>query len=189
MDTIDEVGIFETNIQLEKYAENQKLMYEISKFIPVSSTISAAKLLKRKVENIISLQKENLMLLSNEISVLEELLKYKECFKNIIVVLSGNLNKEQKENIIKNSPNIKVIKYVNELEYPTIIKPKDSAIILFGYKIRNKYMLTKKSYRTMEIYKDFLGEKIFISCSENSINERPKEWISVNGEKYFTKVF
>ena len=40
------------------------------------------------------------MFLSNEIAVLEGMLKYKDYFDNIIVVLSGNLSKKQKEIII-----------------------------------------------------------------------------------------
>ena len=35
IDTIDEIGIFETNIQLIKYIDNVELMYDISKYIPV----------------------------------------------------------------------------------------------------------------------------------------------------------
>ena len=129
------------------------------------------------------------MFLSNEIAILEGMLKYKEYFDNIIVVLSSNLSKEQKEIIIKNSPNQDIIKYINELEYPTLIKPKNSVIVSFGYKNGSKCLLTKNSYRAMEIYKDFLGEKIFVSCFKENVYERPKNWISINGEKYFTKLF
>ena len=37
IDTIDEIGIFETNIQLKKYIDNAELMYDISKYVPISS--------------------------------------------------------------------------------------------------------------------------------------------------------
>ena len=74
------------------------------------------------------------------------------------------------------------------LAYPTLIKPKNSVIVSFGYKNGNKCLLNKKSYRTLEIYKEFLGEKVFVSCLNESISERPKNWISINGEKYFTKM-
>ena len=189
IDTINEIGIFETNLQLEKYVNNKSLMHDISKYIPISLNALSKQQVDDAIVKILNLQKRNIMLLSNEISILENLLNYKKCFDNIIVVLSGNLNKEQKENIIKNSPNKNFIKYISELEYPTLIKPKNSVIITFGYRNGNKCLLTKNSYRTMEIYNDFLGEKIFISCSQENINERPKNWVSINSEKYFTKVF
>lgn len=189
IDTIDEIGIFETTTQLNKYIENVDLMYDISRFVPVSSDASSLRSVNEVVIKILNLQKRNIMFLSNEIAILEEILKYKEYFDNIIVVLSSNLSREQKEIIVKNSPDQNIIKYINELEYPTLIKPKNSVIISFGYKNGNKCLLNKKSYRTLEIYKEFLGEKIFVSCLDESISERPKNWISINGEKYFTKIF
>ena len=189
IDTIDEIGIFETTTQLNKYIDNGELMYDISKFVPVSSDASSLRSVNEVIIKILNLQKRNLMFLSNEIAILEEILKYKGYFDNIIVVLSNNLSREQKEIIIKNSPNRNIIKYINELEYPTLIKPKNSVIISFGYKNGNKCLLNKKSYRTLEIYKEFLGEKIFISCLDDNISEWPKNWISINGEKYFTKIF
>lgn len=188
IDTIDEIGIFETNIQLNKYIDNVELMYDISKYIPVSSDSSTLRSVNEVVIKILNLRKKNIMFLSNEIAILEGMLKYKEYFDNIIVVLSSNLSKEQKEIIIKNSPNQDIDKYINELEYPTLIKPKNSVIVSFGYKNGNKCLLNKKSYRTLEIYKEFLGEKVFVSCLNESISERPKNWISINGEKYFTKM-
>ena len=188
IDTIDEIGIFETNIQLNKYIDNVELMYDISKYIPVSSDSSTLRSVNEVVIKILNLRKKNIMFLSNEIAILEGMLKYKEYFDNIIVVLSSNLSKEQKEIIIKNSPNQDIVKYINELEYPTLIKPKNSVIVSFGYKNGNKCLLNKKSYRTLEIYKEFLGEKVFVSCLNESIPERPKNWISINGEKYFTKM-
>lgn len=189
IDTIDEIGIFETTTQLNKYIENVDLMYDISRFVPVSSDASSLRSVNEVVIKILNLQKRNIMFLSNEIAILEEILKYKEYFDNIIVVLSSNLSREQKKIIVKNSPGQNIIKYINELEYPTLIKPKNSVIISFGYKNGNKCLLNKKSYRTLEIYKEFLGEKIFVSCLDESISERPKNWISINGEKYFTKIF
>lgn len=189
IDTIDEIGIFETTTQLNKYIENVDLMYDISRFVPVSSDASSLRSVNEVVIKILNLQKRNIMFLSNEIAILEEILKYREYFDNIIVVLSSNLSREQKEIIVKNSPDQNIIKYINELEYPTLIKPKNSVIISFGYKNGNKCLLNKKSYRTLEIYKEFLGEKIFVSCLDESISERPKNWISINGEKYFTKIF
>lgn len=189
VDIIDEIGMFEINEQLNKYIGNAQLMYDISKYIPVSLGLSTLPSVNEVVIKILNLQKRNIMFLSNEIAILEDILKYKEYFDNIIVVLSSALSCEQKEIIIKNSPDLNIIKYINELEYPILIKPKNSVIISFGYKNGNKCLLSKKSYRTLEIYKDFLGEKVFVSCLDESISERPKNWISINGENYFTKMF
>lgn len=186
MDTIDEIGIFETNTQLVKYATNSELMNDIAQYIPIVSNLSMIKNVDCVIKRILNLQKRNIMFLSNEILILEKLLNYNSCFDNIIVVLSNNLKKSQKENIIKNSPS-KFINYINELDYPTIIKPKDSVIISFGYKDNKKCLLTKNNYRTLEVYKDFLGEMVFVNCFENDVKERVKNWVSINEDKYFTR--
>ena len=187
IDAIEEIVILETNIQLKKYEENEDLMYDISKSIPVSLYSLSETRIDEITRKILNLQKRNIMFLSNEISLLESFLNYKNYFDNIIVVLSGNLDEKQKENIINNSPNSKIIKYINELEYPSIVKPKNSIIISFGYKKSGKCLLTRNSYRAIEIYKDFLGDKVFVNCSEQEVNMRPKNWITINSEKYFTK--
>ena len=186
MDTIDEIGIFETNTQLVKYATNSELMNDIAQYIPIVSNLSMIKNVDYVIKRILNFQKRNIMFLSNEILILEKLLNYNSCFDNIIVVLSNNLKKSQKENIIKNSPS-KFISYINELDYPTIIKPKDSVIISFGYKDNKKCLLTKNNYRTLEVYKDFLGEMVFVNCFENDVKERVKNWVSINEDKYFTR--
>lgn len=151
IDTIDEIGIFETNAQLYKYIDNIELMYNISKHVPISSDSSTLRSVNEVVIKILNLRKRNIMFLSNEIAILEEILKYRGYFDHIIVVLSSNLSMEQKKIIIKNSPNQNIIKYINELEYPTLIKPKDSVIISFGYKNGNKCLLNKRSYEQLSI--------------------------------------
>lgn len=186
-EVIDEIGILETNIHLKKYEKNNELMENISQNIPISFYSLSESEIFEISRKIINLQKQNIMFLSNEISVLEKLLNYKKYFYNLIVVLSGNLSKNQKDNIINNSPNSKIIKYINELEYPLIIKPRNSILIAFGYKNSGKCIITQNSYRTLEIYKDFLGDKVFINCSKEEIKTRPKNWISINYEKYFTR--
>lgn len=188
MDAIDEIGIFETNLNIYKYLNNKELLYNISKYIPISSFQSGYNV-KDVIVEIINLHKRNIMLLSNEISILDGLLEYKEFFDNIIVVLSKNLNNIQIKNIINNSPDKSCIEYISELEFPSLIKPKNSAIISFGYKKGNKCLLTKNNYRMLMIYNNFLGEKVFISCSKEKVDIRPMGWVLINGENHFTKLF
>lgn len=187
-DIIDEIGIYEISIHINKYISDNELINNVSKYIPISNNLYTMNSVEDVVLKILSLRKKNIMFLSNEIAILEGLMKYKDYFDNIIVVLSNSLNNEQRSNIIRNSPNNKYIKYINELEFPSLMKPKNSAIISFGYNDGNKCLINRKNYRTLEIYKEFLGEKIFLSLLNEKIVERPKNWISINGENYFTKI-
>ena len=186
--TIEEIGVLETNIQIEKYLYNKKLMQDISKYIPIPSYSSTSTIIDNVILNLKKLKKENILMLSNEIALIEQMSKYSDCFKNVIVVLSRNLTSSQIVNIEKNTPRNININFIRELDFPKLIKPKNSVILSFGYLSGNKCIISNNSYRMLEIYNDFLGEKIFVSCINEEINNRPKNWISINSDNYFTKI-
>lgn len=186
--SIEEIGILETNIQIEKYLEDKELTLNISKYIPISTHKDTKSIINNVLSKLINYKKKNILMLSNEFALIEQLIKYKNYFNNIIIVLSRNLSPLKEQDIKNNIPKDMNIYFIKELEFPSIIKPKDSLILVFGYKSGNNCLLSKTSYRMLEIYKNFLGEKIFVSCSKEDINQRPKNWIIINKEKYFTKI-
>lgn len=186
--TLEEIGIFEINLQLEKYLNNENLLSEISCEIPVPSRCSTKSIIDNSLSKIVLLNKRNIFLLSNEIAFIEELVLFKNKFDNVIVGLSRNLSYEQVKNIKNNVPKGINVSFVNELEYPTILKPKDSIILVFGYMSGNNCLVLDNTYRMLEIYKSFLGKKIFINCIDRDINIRPNGFISINGKNYFDKI-
>lgn len=186
--SIEEIGILETNIQIEKYFDDNSLIKNISNYIPISTNPFTKNIINNTLNKLLKLNKKNILMLSNEIALIEKMVEYKDFFENIIVVLSRNLRSTQINQIKKNVPKDINVSFIKELEFPTIIKPKDSAIITFGYLSGKSCLVSKNSYRMMEIYKDFLGEKIFISCANENINQRPRNWILINQDKYFTKI-
>lgn len=185
---IDEIGILETNLQLEKHINDPILMESVSEYIPVPSDCITTSIINFVTKELVNLNKKNILMLSNEIALIDKLSEYKNSFDNIIVVLSRSLDKNQIEHIKNNVSKKITVKFINELEFPTIIKPKNTIMLSFGYRSGTKCLLTKNHYRTLQIYKSFLGEKIFVSCLEKDINYRPKNWISFNNEGMFTKV-
>lgn len=186
--SIEEIGILETNIQIEKYLDDKNLIDTISNYIPISKTLMSQGIINNTITKLLNLKKKNILMLSNEIALIEKMEEYSRYFDNIIIVLSRNLSPSQIEEIKKNVPKNVNVNFIKELEFPLIIKPKDSVILSFGYISGNSCLISKNSYRMLEIYKGFLGEKIFISCSHENINQRPKNWILINGKKYFTKI-
>ena len=117
--------------------------------------------------------------------MIEKLLFHKEKIENILVCLSRNLSEEQVSNIKSNIPKNNNVTFINELEYPSIIKPKDSIILVVGYKNVNNCIVTDNTYRMLEIYKSFLGKKVFISCISENVKVKQKNFISINGKNYF----
>lgn len=185
---VEEIGILETNIQLEKYMYNYNMMKDISTYMPIPYKNSTKEIIDSTVAKLLGLNKKILLMLSNEIALVEGLSKFSEYFESIIIVLSRNLTKAQVENIKSNIPLGINIEFIKELEFPKNIKPKNSVVLSFGYKSGNKCLVTKNTYRMVEIYKNFLGEKIFVCCMDGDVNERPKNWVAINSENYFTKI-
>ena len=88
--TLEEIGILETNKQIEKYINDKDLMKLIKKDIPVPSSIQTNEIINKIISKLIDMKKENIFILSNEIALIEVLNKYKNNFKNIIVALYMN---------------------------------------------------------------------------------------------------
>ena len=186
--TLEEIGILETNKQIEKYINDKDLMKLIKKDIPVPSSIQTNEIINKIISKLIDMKKENIFILSNEIALIEVLNKYKNNFKNIIVALSRNLSLEQVKNIKNNIPKNSNVYFIYELEYPLVIKPKDSVILVFGYMNGNNCIVTTNTYRMIEIYKSFLGKKVFINCINDELLVTQHNFISINLNNYFDMV-
>lgn len=187
IETINEIGILETNKNIENYLSNKFLVEEISYGIPLPEFGSTNIILDNAIKNIIDKGKENIFMLSNEIAFIEQLALHKEHIKSIIVGLSSSLLIESVNNIKKNTPIDINVKYINELEFPKIIRPKNSVLIAFGYKSFNNCFVTRETFRMIELYRGFLGQKVFISCNLGNV-VKPKGLVSINSQVYFDEV-
>ena len=186
--TIEEIGILETNMQIEKYLDDKTLTNSIKHDIPIPSKVETKDIINNIISKLIDMKKENIFILSNEMALIESLLNYKNIIKNIIVALSRNLSEEQ-VNIIKNNiPKNNIVHFINELEFPLILKPKDSVILVFGYMNANNCIVPNNTYRMVEIYKGFLGKKIFINCISDEVFVNQKDFIKFNINNYFDVV-
>ena len=185
---LEEIGILETNRQIEKYLDDESLLSIIKNEIPVPSRNETKDIIKRVVSKILDLKKENIFILSNEIALIEHLLNYRNSIKNIIVALSRNLTDEQVNNIKNNIPMYNNVYFINELEYPCIVRPRDSIILVFGYMNGNNCIVPVNTYRMIEIYKSFLGKKIFVNCINDEVVVNQNGFISINANNYFDMI-
>ncbi len=184
-DTLDEIGILETNLQIEKYIDDKSLLNNVSSEIPIPIKCETKDIIDNAMNRILELNKKNVFMLSNEIALIEKMLLYKDKIQNIIVCLSRNLSDEQINNIKSNIPKNSNVTFINELEYPNIIKPKDSIILVLGYVNGNNCIVTNNTYRMVELYKSFLGKKVFVRCISDNVKIKQKNFISINAQNYF----
>lgn len=184
-DTLDEIGILETNLQIEKYIDDKSLLNNVSSEMPIPIKCETKDIIDNAMNKILKLNKKNIFMLSNEIALIEKMLLYKDKVQNIIVCLSRNLSEEQINNIKSNIPKNSNVTFINELEYPNIIKPKDSIILVLGYVNGNNCIVTNNTYRMVELYKNFLGKKVFVRCISDNVKIKQRNFISINGQNYF----
>ena len=184
-DTLDEIGILETNLQIEKYIDDKSLLNNVYSEMPVPIKCETKDIIDNAMNKILELNKKNVFMLSNEIALIEKMLLYKDKIQNIIVCLSRNLSEEQINNIKSNIPKNSNVTFINELEYPSIIKPKDSIILVLGYVNGNNCIITNNTYRMVELYKNFLGKKVFVRCISDNVKIKQKNFISINAQNYF----
>ena len=184
-DTLDEIGILETNLQIEKYIDDKSLLNNVYSEMPVPIKCETKDIIDNAMNKILELNKKNVFMLSNEIALIEKMLLYKDKIQNIIVCLSRNLSEEQINNIKSNIPKNSNVTFINELEYPSIIKPKDSIILVLGYVNGNNCIVTNNTYRMVELYKSFLGKKVFVRCISDNVKIKQKNFISINAQNYF----
>lgn len=184
-DTLDEIGILETNLQIEKYIDDKSLLNNVSSEMPIPIKCETKDIIDNAMNRILELNKKNIFMLSNEIALIEKMLLYKDKIQNIIVCLSRNLSDEQINNIKSNIPKNSNVTFINELEYPNIIKPKDSIILVLGYVNGNNCIVTNNTYRMVELYKSFLGKKVFVRCISDNVKIKQKNFISINWQNYF----
>lgn len=184
---INELGLLKINQCLCKY--DKKLKNNLLEYFPISNEQDYVNLVDKSIFKLLNYNKKNIFILSNELLFLERLSYYNISFQNIIVCLSHSLNDEQKDNIKHNIPNNLNISFINELEFPTLLKPNNSLIVTFGYRYGTNYILSENNYSLIETYKSFLGKKILITCSNDSIAYKPMNWVSINrNNDLFTEV-
>ena len=96
-DTLDEIGILETNMQIEKYMDDKSLLNSILSEMPIPTRNETKEIINNTLNKILGLNKKNIFLLSNEIALIEQFVLHKDKIENIIVCLSRNLSYEQKK--------------------------------------------------------------------------------------------
>ena len=84
--TIEEIGILEINLKIEKYLDNRELIESISSYMPLVKTLSTKDKIDYIVQKILALKKKNLLLLSIEIALIDKLVEYKDYIFKIIFI-------------------------------------------------------------------------------------------------------
>ena len=183
---ISEIGVIETALNIGKYIDDSQIVIESSRFMPFPD----ADFYKRTTdiaEQIKSLKKEKILLLTPDIALIE-LIKNSEYISEILVCVSSELNDEAKERISNNLPAGIKVTLIDENTFPKDFTPSNAAIVAVGYADREKAIILRENYKMLNVYNKFYGMKLLISPQNSVSNERPMGWIAINTAEFFTHI-
>ncbi|MDR2198472.1 MAG: hypothetical protein LBR53_03260 [Deltaproteobacteria bacterium] len=161
MSTVEEIGILET---LKVVAANNAGQKMLATHLPIVSKDYVEILTLNLAEALFNTGKRKLLLILPEIALLECLAEMNWRGKAIIL-LPFDMEVESKERIKSNIPAGIETEIIDEGAYPSKFRPDNGAIVCTGM-IQNDffYYTLPASSRMMGQYRQFNGEKLFLSC-------------------------
>ena len=130
-----------------------------------------------------SFNKKNIMFLTPEIALIDELLKY-DNETQFIIALPNFMEEETKENIINNNPDSKRVLFLQDSLSPSSFLPCNSLLVTCGFITGHCFMVLPETYSLNEKHHSFLGKKLFIPYTEFSEPIRYDDWIEINNDKF-----
>lgn len=182
---ISEIGLIETALNISKYIDDSQIVSESIKFMPFPDANFRERTIQI-AEQIKSLNKEKILILTPEIALIE-LLKDSANISEILICISSEMNDEAKERISNNIPIGKAkVTLIDENTFPKDFSPANAAIVAVGYADRDKAIILRENYKMLNVYNKFYGMKLLISSQNDVSNERPMGWIAINASEFFT---
>ncbi|GAU75615.1 hypothetical protein [Fusibacter sp. 3D3] len=185
--TIEEIGFFETMQLIQPHLIDTIVSEQILMELPMCAEDDIQSRISDIVEKLENCPKQNLLFISPELALIERLAA-RNSQHHIIIALPCDLEPVVVERIQNNMPPGVNVSFLKEPFYPDNFLPSSSAIIAFGFENNSRAMLLPRFYRLMERYSSFMGRKIFIPCSENSVS-RPFQWVELYKEVMFNDQF
>lgn len=177
-----ELGIFETLKNVFKYSKDETLLDECSRVIPIPDFLKPERI-KDVATKICELNEKNIIFLTPEILVFDELVKVK-CNKNIYVCLPLSISDESSVCIKRNMPRKLGIKVISE-ENIYSFSMNDTAIVVCGFEDEyERALVLNRNYQLLQKFKSFYGKKILISAGTDR-GARLPGWKTIYREDYF----
>ncbi len=183
-----ETGLIETLSVVFKYIDDEDIIADTSLYLPIPEG-SIEGMAQSIAEYLDSLGKEKLLFLTPEIAVIEAVANCKN-IKEIIICLPTETTNDVRECIESNMPSAKQISFIKSTETPahSDFKVENSAIVCFGFWEGERAIVLNNNYKMMQMYKDFYGDKILISCGNGACGARPIGWTPINTYDFFNKI-
>ena len=176
------IGLFETSKNLVKVLSCEEVYNKVGEDMPLPYD-SIEQDIKEIAKWINSFNKKNIMFLTPEIALIDELLK-QNSETDFIIALPNFMDEETKENIINNNPDSKRVLFLQDSLSPSNFQPYNSLLVTCGFIAGDHFMVLPETFGLNEKHNSFLGKKLFVPYTEFSEPIRYSNWIEINNDKF-----
>lgn len=185
--TSRELGFFEAARNISLVSDSQEVCTKVEQTMPMPGADFAPRI-SQVVDYILSFGKPNLMFLSPEIALVEEIAKRKIPGMHVVLTLPGDMDPDSRARLYTNIPEGISVQFLEENYFPGF-RPSNGMVVSFGYMAGERLMVLPEGYRCIEKYHPkFYGRKVFVPYVVRENAARFGEWLEVN-QNNFTDVW
>lgn len=181
--TSRELGLFEVASNISLVSGSMEVCDKIEQRMPMPGADFAPRI-TQAVDYILSFGKRNLMFLSPEIALIEEIAKRKIPGMHVVLTLPGDMDPDARVRLHNNIPDGISVQFLEENYFPGF-RPSNGMVVSFGYMAGDRLMVLPECYRCIEKYHPrFYGRKAFVPYVVREDVPHFGEWLEVNHNSF-----
>lgn len=181
--TARELGLFEAAHNISLVSDSVEVQDKVEQSMPMPGADFAPRI-AQAVDYILSFGKHNLMFLSPEIALVEELAKRKIPGMHVVLTLPGDMDPDSRIRLYNNIPEGISVQFLEENYFPGF-RPSSGMVVSFGYMAGEHLMVLPEGYRCIEKYHPkFYGHKVFVPYVVREDAAHFSEWLEVKQNSF-----
>lgn len=181
-----EIGLFETAVNLAKVRNSTEVIQKVGASMPLPDEGIGVRV-GQIAEWLFSFGKCKYMFLVPEITLIEEMGRLSNHETEVIIAVSRDLDSEARERLNNNLPHSISVTILEEPYFPQAFFPRNGLMVISGYLGGDRAMVLPDTYRMVEHYSGFLGEKVFVPYKELDTAIRYDGWMEISQQRLRAK--
>lgn len=181
-----EIGLFETAVNLAKVRNSTEVIQKVGASMPLPDEGIGVRV-GQIAEWLFSFGKCKYMFLVPEITLIEEMGRLSNHETEVIIAVSRDLDSEARERLNNNLPHSISVTILEEPYFPQSFFPRNGLMVISGYLGGDRAMVLPDTYRMVEHYSGFLGEKVFVPYKELDTAIRYDGWMEISQQRLRAK--
>lgn len=180
--TAEEIGLFETAINLAKVRESLTVMNRIGTAMPMPDADIASQT-QPIARWLLQFGKRKYMFLTPEIALVEAMISHTGDTAEYTFAVGADMDLDAWQRLNANLPKGARVTLLKESHFPEYY-PGNSMLVVCGYSAGGRTMVLSDTYRMAQQYKSFRGKKVFIPYVSMDAAVRYDDWMETNREEF-----